>query len=127
MYKSNKISLELLKQLKDAEVEIDCLKQYIVELKSRVSVYIPAQDDDLDKKVADYINNHPQPKRLKKLFLRDEPGIYHFGTKLINVKYEVNGCLMVRVGGGWLSIDEFLDLYSKQELEKLRIANNRDG
>ena len=26
IYKSNKISLELLKQLKDAEVEIDCLK-----------------------------------------------------------------------------------------------------
>ena len=26
VYKSNKISLELLKQLKDAELEIDCLK-----------------------------------------------------------------------------------------------------
>ena len=26
VYKSNKISLELLKQLKDAEIEIDCLK-----------------------------------------------------------------------------------------------------
>lgn len=26
VYKSNKISLELLKQLKDSEIEIDCLK-----------------------------------------------------------------------------------------------------
>ena len=42
IYKSNKISLELLKQLKDAEVEIDCLKEYIIDLKTRVAVYIPA-------------------------------------------------------------------------------------
>ena len=33
VYKSNKISLELLKQLKDAEVEIATLQQYIVDLK----------------------------------------------------------------------------------------------
>ena len=33
VYKSNKISLELLKQLKDAEVEIGTLQQYIVDLK----------------------------------------------------------------------------------------------
>ena len=33
VYKSNKISLELLKQLKDAEMEIATLQQYIVDLK----------------------------------------------------------------------------------------------
>ena len=33
VYKSNKISLEVLKQLKDAEVEIASLQQYIVDLK----------------------------------------------------------------------------------------------
>jgi hypothetical protein len=33
VYKSNKISLELLKQLKDAELEISALQQYIVDLK----------------------------------------------------------------------------------------------
>ena len=33
VYKSNKISLELLKQLKDAEVEISSLQQYIIDLK----------------------------------------------------------------------------------------------
>jgi len=33
LFKSNKISLELLKQLKDAENEIETLKQYIVDLK----------------------------------------------------------------------------------------------
>ena len=33
VYKANKTSLELLKQLKDAEIEIETLKQYIVDLK----------------------------------------------------------------------------------------------
>ena len=33
VYKANKTSLELLKQLKDAEKEIETLKQYIIDLK----------------------------------------------------------------------------------------------
>ena len=33
VYKANKTSLELLKQLKEAEVEIETLKNYIIELK----------------------------------------------------------------------------------------------
>lgn len=123
VYKSNKISLELLKQLKDAEVEIDCLKQYIVDLKSRVGVYIPARDDDVDKRLADYINNHPQPQRLKVLFIRDSPGIYQFGTRRVHLKLEQHGHIKVRVGGGWVSIDEFLDLYTKQEVDKMKAAN----
>lgn len=34
-------SLELLRQLKDAETEIETLKHYIIELKQRIAVYIP--------------------------------------------------------------------------------------
>jgi len=33
VYKANKTSLELLKQLKEAEIEIETLKQYIIDLK----------------------------------------------------------------------------------------------
>ena len=33
VYKANKTSLELLRQLKDSEVEIETLKNYIIELK----------------------------------------------------------------------------------------------
>jgi hypothetical protein len=45
VYKANKTSLELLKQLKDAEVEIETLKNYIIELKQRIAVYIPVRED----------------------------------------------------------------------------------
>ena len=45
-------------------------------------------------------------------------GQYLFGSRKIQVKI-VNGRLMIRVGGGYLSIDEFLDQYTPVELEKL--------
>ena len=60
VYKSNRISLEVLKQLKDAEIEIASLQQYIVDLKQRIAVYIPVKEDSIDKKLAEYINNYPE-------------------------------------------------------------------
>jgi len=45
VYRSNKVSLDLLEQLKDAEIEIESLKQYVMDLKSRIAVYIPVKDD----------------------------------------------------------------------------------
>jgi len=52
VFKSNKISLELLKSLKEAEVEISSLQQYIVDLKQRIAVYITMKDDGVDRKLA---------------------------------------------------------------------------
>ena len=60
VYKANKTSLELLKQLKDSEVEIETLKQYIIDLKQRIAVYIPVRDDQVDKRLAEFINNYPE-------------------------------------------------------------------
>ena len=48
VYKANKTSLELLRQLKDAEVEIETLKNYIIDLKQRIAVYIPVKGDPID-------------------------------------------------------------------------------
>jgi chromosome segregation ATPase len=88
VYKSNKISLELLKQLKDAEVEIQSLQQYIVDLKQRIAVYIPMKDDAIDKKLAEYINNYPERAKLKIMFMRESEGVYQFGSKRVAVKVE---------------------------------------
>ena len=44
---------------------------------------------------------------------------------MLNLKLEQHGHIKVRVGGGWLSIDEFLDLHTKQEVDKMK-ATNRD-
>ena len=107
-YQSNKKSLEILTQLKDTEIEIETLKQYIIDLKSRISVYIPVKDDTIDLRLAEYINNYPDRQKLKIMFLRESEGVYEFGSRRIAVRVE-HDKINIRVGGGYLSIDEFLD------------------
>lgn len=107
--------MELLKQLKECEHEIDTLKTYIIDLKSRIAVYIPVQHDSIDRKLAEYINNYPERAKLKIMFMRESEGIYQFGTKKIYVRVD-NDRINIRVGGGFLSIDEFLDQYTPSEL-----------
>ena len=50
--------------------------------------------------------------------MREGQGVYQFGNKKIAVKMEKD-CIKIRVGGGFLSIDEFLDQYTPNEIEKL--------
>lgn len=52
------------------------------------------------------------------MFMRESDGVYQFGTKRVAVKVEKDN-IKIRVGGGYLSIDEFLDQYTPVELEKL--------
>ena len=107
VYKSNKISLELLKQLKDAEKEIGTLQQYIVDLKQRIAVYIPIKNDAVDLKLAEFINNYPERSKLKIMFMRESEGVYSFGTKKVAVKVEKDS-IKIRVGGGYLMLGNFI-------------------
>ena len=50
--------------------------------------------------------------------MRESEGVYQFGTKRVSVKC-VKDKIEIRVGGGFLSLDEFLDQYTPAELEKL--------
>jgi len=84
------------------------LKSYIIDLKQRISVYIPQKGDVVDKKLAEYINNYPDRQKLKIMFLRESEGVYEFGSRRVMVKVERDK-IQIKVGGGYLSIDEFLD------------------
>ena len=102
------MSLDLLKSVRNLEVENATLKNYIVDLKARVAVYVPIKEDPVDKAMAEFINNYPDRNRLKIMFMRETEGVYEFGSKRVNVRIE-KGKIKIRVGGGYLSIDEFLD------------------
>ena len=124
-YESQTTQLEMLKQMKEyegelelANNEIEQLRQYIIDLKSRIAVYIPVKNDLIDKKLAEYINNYPDRQKLKIMFMRESEGVYQFGTKRVMVKC-VKDKIEIRVGGGFLSIDEFLDQYTPTELQVL--------
>jgi len=107
VYKANRISLELLEQLNS---------QIIIEYGSLI--YYPVKSDEIDCQLADYLNNYPDRSKLLVMFVRESPGVYLFGTKKVFVKV-YNNRIMVRVGGGYLSIDEFLEQYTVLELEKM--------
>ena len=100
--------MDLLKQVKQLELECSTLKNYIIDLKARVAVYVPLKDDPVDQKVAEFINNYPDRNKLKIMFMRESEGVYSFGSRKVNVRIEKGG-IKIRVGGGYLSIDEFID------------------
>ena len=82
----------MLKQMKEYEAEIaklgeenETLRQYIIDLKSRIAVYIPVKNDPVDKKLAEYINNYPDRQKLKIMFMRESDGVYQFGSKRIRI------------------------------------------
>jgi len=132
LYAQQRQSLELLKKVKKIEgqnedmmaeieamrAEIETYRNYIIDLKARIAVYIPVKDDVIDKRIAEYINNYPDRQNLKVMFMRESQGVYQFGSKRIIVRVEKDK-INIRVGGGYLTIDEFLDQYTPTELEKL--------
>ena len=70
--------------------------------------------------LAQYIQDCPVPvKRLG-------GGYYLFGTKKIYAKI-MNGKLVVRVGGGYMVIEEFIATYAEPELIKMQKIAERDA
>jgi len=88
--------------------EIETYRSYIIDLKARIAVYIPVKNDMIDKRIAEYINNYPDRQNLKVMFMREAEGVYQFGSKRIVVKVDKDK-INIKVGGGFLSVDEFLD------------------
>ena len=53
------------------------------------------------------------------MFLRDSEGVYRFGQKRVYIKVEKGERILVRVGGGFMSIEEFIRQYTPEETEKI--------
>ena len=86
--------------------------EYWRELHKMNFKYIPQKDDTIDAKLADFINRSDSDKRMKCLFVRvnesQQVGHYSYFTKKVIMKVENNN-LIIRVGGGFMSIDEFIE------------------
>jgi len=102
-------------QEKDAKIASQDAK-----LRALFTTYIPKKGDRIDMEIADLINNRPESDPLKIMFLRESEGVYRFGTKRVYIKVEHGDKIFVRVGGGFMNIDQFLNKYVKEEGEKTR-------
>jgi len=49
---------------------------------------------------------------MKIMFLRESEGVYRFGQKRIYVKVEKGDKILVRVGGGFMHIEDFIIQYT---------------
>lgn len=113
----------------EKDSEIDELNRILQERLKRIkelqallkgSTYVAVKGDLIDEMLAKYIQNCPVPvKRLG-------GGFYLFGLKKIFAKI-LNGKLVIRVGGGYMIIEKFIETYADQELQKLRKVAEREG
>ena len=47
-FTANKTALELLTRIRDHEAEVETLKAYVVELRTRIATYVPVKGDNVD-------------------------------------------------------------------------------
>jgi len=54
------------------------------------------------------------------MFLREQEGIYQFGSQRVFVTINKNNQLLVRTGGGYISVEEFSEKMTPGEIEKIK-------
>lgn len=122
----------LIGKIRDLDALIAQLQQTLMEREARLRElqdilgaqpepeinYKAVKGDEVDEMLAMYMKDCPVPvKRLG-------GGFYLFGTRKIYAKI-MNGKLVVRVGGGYMFISEFIASYSEPEINKLtKICEN---
>ena len=126
LYESKQVTVDLLEQLRDLEFQLQSAQAKIAELMSQIeqleknqAIYIPKKNDNIDLALAHFINKFPEREKMNILFLRESEGVYQFGQKRVYVKIEKGNQVQVRVGGGYMHIDEFIRLYTPQEVDKI--------
>jgi hypothetical protein len=98
------------------------MSEYLNDLQRINFIYAGIKNDPIDIKLADYINNNKDHKKASLLFVREQEGIYSYGKKRVFIKIEKDS-IIVRVGGGYLTIDEFIETYSPYEIRKRQRSN----
>ena len=73
--------------------------------------------------LANYIQSRPEQDKMQILFLRESEGIYRFGQRQVYLKIEKGQSIKVRVGGGYMHIDEFIKQYTASEVERIERKN----
>ena len=92
-------------------------------------MYLAHKDDYVDKRLADFINKSDPFKKAKCLFVRESEGVYSYFKKKVFMKNEGEN-LVIRVGGGYMSIDEFIEQnhpfeqWRRQSANTLRSSQN---
>ena len=83
--------MKLTENLDLSEEKIQYLLDINEDLENNCAVYIAHKNDQVDRKLANYLNTFPERKKLSIMFLRETEGVYRFGSKRVYMKIEQNG------------------------------------
>mmetsp|Transcript_27529 Transcript_27529/g.49637 ORF Transcript_27529/g.49637 Transcript_27529/m.49637 type:complete len:604 (-) Transcript_27529:70-1881(-) len=118
----NKAQSDLLAQtaefVQDQTAELEEVKYKLFLEKNAETIYKPAKGDLVDEALAQYLSERSE--KVPVPFIRESKDVYSFGTKRIFVRVD-QGKISVRVGGGFMPIEDFISVYSKAELEKFEL------
>ena len=117
-------NVEIKKKLREIWAELDLIVKKVEEMQAKYPMktveapaikakYKAAKGDPVDEMLGNWINTHGWEIEIHRL----GGGFYMFGDKKIYAKI-VNGKLIIRVGGGFMNIDEFMKFYGMTELAK---------
>lgn len=113
--------VDMIKTLKDVSRRMRESKHKYQVVRTKIEkhnkpkkLYRAIRGDMVDELFADYINKLNCPVPIKRLGNNQ----YTFGTRKIFAKV-INGKLVIRVGGGYMSIEEFMMYYGPQELTRI--------
>ena len=104
-------------------MEVQNTKKRMKKMKGVQKKYIAKDDDPIDRALANFLNFYPHPEKLKILFLREQEGVYRFGSRQVIVKIEkgfkMQDQVQMKVGGGFMSAKEFVERYTDYEVLKI--------
>lgn len=91
----------------------------VEQLEYTQAIYIAHKLDKTDITLGNFINKYPERKKMGIMFLRESEGVYQFGQKRVYIKVEKGDKIFVRVGGGYMNIEEFIRTYTTEETDKI--------
>lgn len=101
----------------------DLIASYEDRIKHIMNCYVARKNDTIDETLENWMRDNPEKEKMKILFLRESEGVYQFGQRKVYMKVEKGRNLKVRVGGGFMHIDEFIDQYTESEIQKVERNN----
>jgi hypothetical protein len=85
-------------------------------LGKRIEYTAANEEDRVDKLLEEFVRNN----KVKVPINRISANKYMFGMRMINASI-INGVLMVRVGGGFMSMTQFVDKHSAKEILQIKV------
>jgi formaldehyde-activating enzyme involved in methanogenesis len=105
---------EILEEMKNMEEEMKIImleneRMNEITKDAKRSIYRANRESATDMALGKVLNKFPEREALKIMFLRESEGVYRFGQKRVYIKVEKGGAVYVRIGGGFMALDEFID------------------